>query len=117
MGYKKRNNNIEAPVEEVEEVVEAPVEEVEEVVEAPVEEVEEVIEAPVEEIQNEKYLKVVPMRLNVREQPSKDSKVVTVVKNSQLVQLIEPEVIDGFYHIDTLTGFTGYCMEQFVEEA
>jgi uncharacterized protein YgiM (DUF1202 family) len=104
----------ETPVEEIEEVVEeTPVEEIEEVVEeTPVEEIEEVVEeTPVEE----KLVKVLANKLNIRKENSKDSDVVTVVEKGQVLKLLELEPVDGFYHVDTLTGSEGYCMVEFVE--
>ena len=89
-------------------VEETPVEEIEEVVEeTPVEEIEEVVE--------EKLVKVLANKLNIRKENSKDSDVVTVVEKDQVLKLLELEPVDGFYHVDTLTGSEGYCMVEFVE--
>lgn len=77
--------------------------------------VEEVIEEVTEEVQNDKYVKVNAAKLNIRANCDKDSEVLTIVEQNQLLKLIEPEIVNGFYHVDTLTGFEGYCMEIFVE--
>ena len=107
-----KNRNKKAEIEEVTE--EVPVEEVTEEVteEVPVEEVTEEI---TEEVQNDKYVKVNSAKLNIRANCDKDSEVLTIVEQNQLLKLIEPEIVNGFYHVDTLTGFEGYCMEMFVE--
>ena len=75
--------------------------------ETPVEEIEEVVE--------EKLVKVLANKLNIRKENSKDSDVVTVVEKDQVLKLLELEPVDGFYHVDTLTGSEGYCMVEFVE--
>lgn len=53
--------------------------------------------------------------LNIRRTPSKDGDVVNIVYKDELLVLLESTSIDGFYHVKTLTGFEGYCMEQFVD--
>ena len=93
MRNKKRNNP--------EIVEETPVEEIEEVVE----------ETPVEE----RFVKVLANKLNIRKESNKDSNAIAVVEKGQVLKLLELEPVDGFYHVDTLTGSEGYCMVEFVE--
>ena len=128
--YNKKNKS-----KVVEEVIETPVEEtIEEVVEIPVEETEvidsdgnteeylagESVEAPVEEtieeIQNEIKVKVLAGKLNIRKEADKNSDIVAVVDKDQILNVIDSEPINNFYHVDTLSGSTGYCMVDFVEK-
>lgn len=86
-------------------------------------------ENPEEQIQNDQVENVTPTStqtnmqnvrvsanaLNIRRTPSKDGDVVNIVYKDELLVLLESTSIDGFYHVKTLTGFEGYCMEQFVD--
>ncbi len=105
MRNKKRNNPEivkETPVEEIETVVE----------ETPLEEIETVVEeTPVEE----KFVKVIANKLNIRKESNKNSEVVIIADKDQTLKLLELDPINGFYHVDTLTGSEGYCMVEFVK--
>lgn len=57
---------------------------------------------------------VIPGRLNVRKQPSKDSEVLEVItKNSEVEIGLDGET-DEFYKVRTKSGVEGYCMKEFV---
>lgn len=110
-----KNHNKKAVIEEVTEEIPVEVEEVIDEVPVEVEDVTEEVPVEVEDVQNDKYVKVNAAKLNIRANCDKDSEVLTIVEQNQLLKLIEPEIVNGFYHVDTLTGFEGYCMEMFVE--
>lgn len=67
------------------------------------------------EVKTYQRLLVVPEKLNIREEPNKDSKVITVVKKDDLLTLLESTSIDGFYKVETSDRQNGYCMIDFVE--
>lgn len=135
---KMIEENIETVVEEVvdtvvEAVVEPVVEEiVEAVVEPVVEEVikstnpeiepvvEEVVETVVEPVVEETNTGAVAPgivtgcgQLNVRENPSKDAKVVCVVAKGNEVQIDLDNSTEDFYKV-CASGKEGYCMKQFI---
>ena len=57
---------------------------------------------------------VIPSRLNVRKQPSKDSEVLEVItKNSEVEIGLDGET-DTFYKVRTKSGVEGYCMKEFI---
>jgi len=108
---------VEDVVEEVtEEVVEDVVEEVtEEVVEDVVEEVvenvtEEVVEKPITGV-------VIAAKLNVRALPSKDSNVITVLNEGDVVIIDNSEeaAYEEFFKIITCDGLECYCMKKFIK--
>lgn len=51
--------------------------------------------------------------LNIREEPSKDSDIIGVLKNGTIVEI--EFSINGFYMVYTNYGISGYCMEDFIE--
>ena len=55
-------------------------------------------------------------RLNVREKPNKNSKVLCVLNRNEEVEIsTEEEDTDDFYAIITKTGVKGYCMKDYIE--
>lgn len=53
-------------------------------------------------------------KLNVREKPSSDAKILCELKRGSIV-LIEPEnSTDIFYKIITITGIEGYCVKEYI---
>lgn len=53
-------------------------------------------------------------KLNVRERPDVDSKVVTVVTYLDDLEVNECEFDNDWYAVCTATGIEGFCMKQFV---
>ena len=53
-------------------------------------------------------------RLNVREDASKESSVVTIIENGTMIKI--GKVTQGFYPIVTNDGVTGYCMKEFIKK-
>lgn len=76
------------------------------------------VEAPVEEtvVEVETVVGVVSgcEKLNLREEASKDSKVLSILnKGTELVVSTE-ESTEDFYKVITATGVEGYCMKKFI---
>ena len=53
-------------------------------------------------------------KLNVRERPNVDSKVVTVVTYLDELEVNECEFDNDWYAVCTATGIEGFCMKKFV---
>ncbi len=101
----------EEPVETigyVEEVSEEPVE-TEEIVEETVEEVQESIEEPI--VENVKIGKVLPNKLNVRENPDKSANILEVLNRNDEVEILEE--LELFYKIK-INDTIGYCVKEFI---
>lgn len=54
-------------------------------------------------------------RLNVREKPNINSKIVTVLDKSVNVKINCDNSTDEFYSVTTSSGIKGFCMKKFVE--
>ena len=57
---------------------------------------------------------VIPAKLNVRKQPSKDSEVLEIITKNSEVEFIGEETHEVFYKIRTKSGTEGYCMKEFI---
>lgn len=64
---------------------------------------------------NVQMVRVAVGSLNVRNAADKDSKIITVVKKGDELELRESTEVDGFYAVKTKNGTFGYCMVDFVE--
>ncbi len=53
--------------------------------------------------------------LNVREEPSAESEILTVLKKDSEVMIDFDESTEDFYSICNEAGIEGYCMKQFIE--
>ena len=105
-----KHKKAEISEETVNEVVEEVVNEVVEVIEEVVNEVEpEVIEVLTGQVVN-------CAKLNVREDASKEAKVLCVLEKDTIVN-IDPKVDQtaDFYQVHTQDGVIGYCMKKFIE--
>ncbi len=91
--------------------------EVEEVAEVPTQELEETIEAPAE-LSIERVYKTGVLhgcdRLNLRENPSVDSKVIAVLNGSVEVEVDEDWSTSDFYKVRA-AGLEGFCMKKFIK--
>lgn len=80
--------------------------------------VEEVVEVPeVNEVPETKQVIGVVTdctKLNVREAPKANAKVVLIVDASTDLMIDEEGSTDTFYKVCTAAGIEGYCMKQFV---
>lgn len=54
------------------------------------------------------------LKLNIREKPSKDSRVVTVVACLDELEIDMGDSNDDWYAVCTATGIEGFCMKKFV---
>ena len=54
------------------------------------------------------------LKLNIREKPSKDSRVVTVVTCLDELEIDMGDSNDDWYAVCTATGIEGFCMKKFV---
>ena len=54
------------------------------------------------------------LKLNIREKPSKDSRVVTVVTCLDELEIDMGNSNDDWYAVCTATGIEGFCMKKFV---
>lgn len=54
------------------------------------------------------------LKLNIREKPTKDSRVVTVVTCLDELEIDMGDSNDGWYAVCTATGIEGFCMKKFV---
>lgn len=52
--------------------------------------------------------------LRIRKEPNKESDVVATIPVGTIVELVNDEVIDGFYAVHTENG-DGYCMADFIQ--
>ena len=52
--------------------------------------------------------------LRIRKEPNKESDVVVTIPVGTMVELVNDEVIDGFYAVHTEVG-DGYCMAEFIQ--
>lgn len=52
--------------------------------------------------------------LRIRKEPNKESDVVATIPVGTMVELVNGEVIDGFYAVHTEVG-DGYCMAEFIQ--
>lgn len=73
---------------------------------------------PVAEIAEEVIVKGVVAdcgKLNVRHEPTSDSKVITTISSGTEVEIIDNgESTDEFYKICTAVGVEGFCMRKFI---
>ena len=81
----------------------------EELIETPV-----VEEVPAAEEDSEKTGVVTCAKLNVREKPSKDSKILIVINEKTEVIINLDESTEEFYKVYVL-GYAGYCVKQFIQ--
>lgn len=54
------------------------------------------------------------LKLNIREKPTKDSRVVTVVTCLDELEIDMGDSNDDWYTVCTATGIEGFCMKKFV---
>ena len=54
------------------------------------------------------------LKLNIRENPSKDSRVVTIVTYLDELEVDMGDSNDDWYAVCTATGIEGFCMKKFV---
>lgn len=54
------------------------------------------------------------LKLNIREKPTKDSRVVTVVTCLDELEIDMGDSNDDWYAVRTATGIEGFCMKKFV---
>ena len=101
----------EEPVETeeiVEETIEEPAE-TEEIAEETIEEVQENTEEPI--VDNIKIGKVLPNKLNVRENPDKSANILKVLDRNDEVEILEE--LELFYKIK-INDTIGYCVKEFI---
>lgn len=55
------------------------------------------------------------LKLNVREEPSADAKVLRTIDASTELKVSEDESTDEFYKVYLADGNEGYCMRQFIK--
>lgn len=102
--YTKFSNRPETPV------VEPVVEKVEDIKVEPV-----IEEAAAPEEQKPVYGIVTDcLKLNVRMNPRRNSKVLTVIDAEADVAINEEESTEEFYKVCTASGIEGYCMKKFI---
>lgn len=53
-------------------------------------------------------------RLNVREKPSVDAEILTVLEAGSEVRLLKDAMENGFYKVCTASGLEGYCMCEYI---
>ncbi len=54
-------------------------------------------------------------KLNVREQPSKDSKPIEILDKDDIVEIDMNSSTDDFYKVFTKSSKSGYCMKKFIK--
>lgn len=109
IGYVEEVSEEPVETEEiVNETVEEPVE-TEEIVEETIEEVQESIEEPI--VENVKIGKVLPNKLNVRENPDKSANILEVLNRNDEVEILEE--LELFYKIK-INDTIGYCVKEFI---
>ena len=99
---KQKNKKVEEPVEIVPEVIEEPVEIVPEVIE----------ETP-EVIQLKEGI-VNCNKLNVRIEPKKDSDILSIISQNDVVQILD-DSDEEFYKVMISDNKEGYCMKKFID--
>lgn len=75
------------------------------------EEIEKNYEYTSEDINND--IGIVKCRLNLRENPSKESNILCVLKKDSTVEILE-EIYEWF-KVVTESGMEGYCMRDFID--
>lgn len=55
---------------------------------------------------------IVKCRLNLRENPSKESNILCVLKKDSYVEILEE--VDEWFKVITESGIEGYCMRDFI---
>ena len=80
---------------------------------------EEIIREPIEELTVENYIKSAVVigceKLNLREEPSKDAKVLCVLNKGEKVQVdMSAHTTPDFYKVVTSAGVEGYCMSKYI---
>lgn len=65
---------------------------------------------------NNKILGVVEScgHLRIRKEPNKEADVIATIPVGTIVELLNDEVVNGFYAVHTETG-DGYCMADFIQ--
>lgn len=53
-------------------------------------------------------------RLNVREEPNKDSKILTAIDIGKSVTIYSDESTDGWYRVSIEDNVKGYCMKEYI---
>lgn len=71
------------------------------------------VEKPTAKEKNDKGQVVNCVRLNVRETPSANGKVIDILNKGEIVDIISSDV--GWYKVKTPTKKTGYVMAQYIE--
>lgn len=56
---------------------------------------------------------IVKCRLNLRENPSKESNVLYILKKDSSVEILEE--VDEWFKVVTESGIEGYCMRDFID--
>lgn len=72
--------------------------------------------APITEELEIKYVVVKTDNLNIRTEPSIESKILTIVSKGDRLSLSDTKSINDFYAISTSLGINGYVMKDFVIE-
>ena len=70
----------------------------------------------VESVSNKELLGAVTncRRLNVREEPNKDSNILTTIDSGKLVTIYSDESTDGWYRVSIEDNIKGYCMKEYI---
>ena len=70
----------------------------------------------VESVSNKELLGVVTncRRLNVREEPNKDSNILTTIDSGKSVTIYSDESTDGWYRVSIEDNVKGYCMKEYI---
>lgn len=53
-------------------------------------------------------------RLNVREEPNKDSNILTTIDSGKSVTIYSDESTDGWYRVSIEDNVKGYCMKEYI---
>lgn len=53
-------------------------------------------------------------RLRVRKEPNEEADVIEIIPCGAVVELLNDNIINGFYSVRTETG-DGYCMAEFIQ--
>ena len=57
------------------------------------------------------------VKLNIREAPTKDSDIISVVPAGTTLEIYEDDLMDHeWYRVCTAFGVEGYCMKYFIKE-
>ena len=73
-----------------------------------------VLDDSAEAIENRVFIDFLCLKLNIREKPTKDSRVVTVVTCLDELEIDMGDSNDDWYAVCTATGIEGFCMKKFV---